>query len=125
MREKLLISGLGHTWILDLDGTIVKHNGYMTEHGDEFIGGALDFLNSIPENDMIIILTSRKEEYRDRTISFLKKNNVKYDYILFGCPYGERVLVNDAKESGLKTVASILLKRNEGNYPEIVIDNGL
>lgn len=26
--NEIVISQLGHTWILDLDGTIVKHNGY-------------------------------------------------------------------------------------------------
>ncbi len=29
--NKLILSTLGHVWILDLDGTIVKHNGYRAE----------------------------------------------------------------------------------------------
>lgn len=27
LMEKLTLSPLSHTWILDFDGTIVKHNG--------------------------------------------------------------------------------------------------
>ena len=29
-KQDLKISTLGHTWILDLDGTLVEHNGYKT-----------------------------------------------------------------------------------------------
>ena len=28
MSEKIIVSSLPKTWILDLDGTIVKHNGW-------------------------------------------------------------------------------------------------
>ena len=51
---------------------------------------------------MIVFLTSRTEEYRLKTIEFLKKNNVRYDHIIFDAPYGERILINDDKPSGLK-----------------------
>ena len=33
MKQNITLSPLGHTWLLDLDGTIVKHNGYK-EGGD-------------------------------------------------------------------------------------------
>ena len=100
--DKLVLSTLGHTWILDLDGTIVKHNGYKIDDEDSFLPGAEEFLRSIPEKDMVVLLTSRTEEYRELTEEFLKKNNVRYDHIIFGAPYGERILINDDKPSGLK-----------------------
>ena len=28
--ETLRLSSLPHTWVLDLDGTLVRHNGYKT-----------------------------------------------------------------------------------------------
>ena len=49
-KQKLTISLLGHTWILDFDGTLVVHNGYKTGE-DKFLPGAKEFLQSIPAED--------------------------------------------------------------------------
>ena len=32
--KEIVLSSLGHTWILDLDGTLVKHNGYKIDGAD-------------------------------------------------------------------------------------------
>lgn len=121
--NKIVLSNLGHTWILDLDGTIVKHNGYKLDGEDTFLPGAEEFLKSIPEKDMIIFLTSRTDEYRNLTVEFLKKNNVRYDNIIFGAPYGERILLNDNKPSGLSMSISLSVKRDIGIALEIVEDD--
>jgi hypothetical protein len=42
-----LSENLGHTWFIDLDGTILKHNGYLTNN-DELLPGVKEFWNSIP-----------------------------------------------------------------------------
>ena len=105
--KELILSNLGHTWILDLDGTIVKHNGYKIDGEDTFLDGAKEFLNSIPVEDMIIFLTSRTEEYRELTECFLRENGVRYNHIIFGAPFGERILVNDKKKSGLVMAACV------------------
>ncbi len=112
MKNKLILSQLGHTWILDLDGTIVKHNGYKIDGYDSFLDDAEDFLHNIPDEDMIIFITSRTEEFRKDTEIFLKKNNIRYNYIIFGAPYGERILVNDNKPSGLKMSLAVNNKRD-------------
>jgi hypothetical protein len=98
--DDLVLSTLGHTWIIDLDGTVVKHNGYKTEGEDSLLQGAGDFLSSIPENDMIVFITSRTDQYRELTEIFLKKHKIRYDYLIFNAPYGERILINDNKPSG-------------------------
>ena len=121
----LTLSPLGHTWILDLDGTLVKHNGYLIGGEDSFLPGAEAFLRTIPAGDMIILLTSRSEEYRTMTIAFLEKHRVRFDDIIFGAPYGERVLVNDRKPSGLETAISVSLQRDAGGFPNIQIDRSL
>ncbi len=113
MSEKLVLSTLGHTWILDLDGTIVKHNGYKIDGEDSFLPGAKEFLDSIPEKDMIVFLTSRTEEYSEITERFLTDNNVRYNHIIFNAPYGERILVNDGKPSGLNMGMAINGKRDQ------------
>lgn len=111
-KENIVLSAMGHTWLLDLDGTIVKHNGYKTEGGDTFLEGAQDFLRRIPEEDMIVFITSRTEKERELTESFLHKQGVRYDYIIYGAPYGERILVNDRKPSGLKTAIAVDSERD-------------
>ncbi len=103
----LVLSSLGHTWILDLDGTIVKHNGYKLDGRDSFLPGAKEFLSSIPAKDMILFLTSRTEEVKEQTESFLRENRIRYDAILYNAPYGERILVNDRKPSGLAVSLSV------------------
>lgn len=120
--NKLVLSTLGHTWILDLDGTIVKHNGYKLDGVDTFLPGAKELLSNIPKKDMIIFLTSRKEEYRSTTEKFLKENSIRYDHIIFEAPYGERILVNDDKPSGLKMCVAINSKRDTFEFPKVIFD---
>lgn len=112
MKNKLELTTLGHTWIIDLDGTIVKHNGYIVDGEDSFLPGAEEFLKGIPNKDMVIFLTSRTEKYKEITEEFLKRYNVRYDHIIFGAPYGERILINDDKPSGQKMSISICKKRD-------------
>lgn len=121
----LNLSSLGHTWIIDIDGTIVKHNGYKIDGYDTFIDGAKEFLESIPEGDLIIFITSRTDEYIDQTKRFLQENGIKYNFIVNNAPYGERIIVNDRKPSGLNMSVAINLNRDEGDIPFINIDKNL
>ena len=123
--ENLVLSTLGHTWILDLDGTIVKHNGYKTDGKDTLLPGVAAFLQSIPEKDMIIFLTSRMEKYREKTVRFLKMNHIRFDHIIFDVPYGERILINDSKPSGLSMAVAINCERNDNCKISFIEDNKL
>lgn len=125
MENKLILSTLGHTWLLDLDGTIVKHNGYKIDGRDSLLDGAKEFLESIPKGDKIVFLTSRKVEYKDQTEKFLKENSIRYDEILFDLPYGERILLNDKKESGLITGIAVNKERDSGLFPNVALDDEL
>lgn len=113
MPEKITVSPLPKTWMLDLDGTIVKHNGYKIEGYDTLLPGAKKFLQSIPLEDMVIFITSRTQEVAVQTERFLKENHIRYDHMIYGVPYGERILVNDRKPSGLKTAVAVNPKRDE------------
>lgn len=119
------LSPLGHTWILDIDGTIVKHNGYKIDGKDTLLDGAAEFLANIPEGDMIIFVTSRTEEYRELTVDFLRKNNIRYDHIIFGAPYGERILINDRKPSGLDMSVAVNTERDVFCAQKFKIDENL
>ncbi|MBQ9486291.1 MAG: hypothetical protein IJU91_00605 [Selenomonadaceae bacterium] len=113
MEKELVLSTLPHTWIFDIDGTLVKHNGYMTPEGDTLLDGVAEFFASIPAKDMIILITARPSDLRDVTENFLKKNNIRYDHIIFDAPVGERILINDNKPDGLQMAYSIALTRDK------------
>ncbi len=123
--SEYVVSSLAKTWIFDLDGTLLKHNGYKLDGIDSWLPGAREFLCKIPENDMIIFLTSRTEEYRKITIDFLQNSEVRYNEIIFNAPYGERVLVNDKKTSGMKTAIAVNTQRDVFMEQKFIIDEDL
>ncbi len=43
MGEKLILSTLPKAWIFDLDGTILKHNGYKMDGKDTILAGVASF----------------------------------------------------------------------------------
>jgi len=106
-------SDLSKTWIFDLDGTLVKHNGYKNG-GEELLPGVKDFFSKIAKDDKVIILTARDIDYKQITEKFLKENNIRFDYIIYDLPIGERILFNDKKPSGLKTAYAYNLDRDTG-----------
>lgn len=125
MSDELTLSPLGHTWILDLDGTIVKHNGYKLDGHDTLLDGALEFLNSIPKGDMVVFITSRTEEYRGVTERFFTEHHIRYDQIVYNAPYGERILINDRKPSGLVTAVAVNVMRDCFGSLDVKVDEKL
>lgn len=120
----LELSPLAKTWILDVDGTILKHNGHL-HGGDVLLDGVKDFYSKISDDDKIILLTARKDEYLEELKMFLMKNKLRYDYILTGMPFGERILVNDRKPSGLNTAYAINKVRDKELNIEFKINEDL
>ncbi|PAF41210.1 hypothetical protein, partial [Helicobacter sp. 11S02629-2] len=108
----LLLSSLSKTWLLDIDGTLLKHNGYKTKEGDSLLPGVKEFIASLSPSDKIVLLTAREESYIKNLKEFLKANNIRYDYLLHSLPVGERILVNDTKPSGLKCAYALNVKRD-------------
>lgn len=106
-------SPLNKTWILDIDGTLVKHNGYKIDGFDTLLNGVKEFFEQLSPDDKVILLTARKEEYLPALKEFLSQNNIHYDVLLTDMPMGERILVNDKKPSGLNTAYVINKDRDE------------
>ena len=115
----VVMSTLPKTWILDLDGTVVKHNGYKTDGEDSLLPGAKEYIDAIPADDRVVILTSRTDEYRDSTLRFLEEKGIRYDDILFNMPMGERIVINDRKPSGLDMAYAVNLDRDRFKGPGI------
>lgn len=120
MGDRLELSTLPKTWIFDLDGTILKHNGYKTDGEDSLLPGAKEYIASIPKEDKIVIFTSRTVEYKAQTVYFLETNHIRYDEILFQMPVGERIVVNDRKPSGIEMAVALNIERDTFSLPQIV-----
>ena len=120
VTDPLELSTLPKTWLFDLDGTLLKHNGDKIDGVDTVLPGVREYISAIPAEDTIIILTARTEEYKQMTIGFLAEQGIKYDEILFNMPMGERILINDKKPSGLDMSVAINLDRDKFVLPEII-----
>ncbi len=119
------LSTLAKTWILDVDGTLVKHNGYKTDGYDTLLDGVKEFFDTIGKDDKVILLTAREGEYLEELEQFLQENDIRYDYILSDMPMGERILVNDDKPSGLKCAYAICKERDSRFDVSFVIKENL
>lgn len=118
-ENAVVMSTLPKTWILDLDGTLLKHNGYKIDGKDSLLPGAKEYADSLPKDDRIVILTSRTDEYKQMTLDYLKEVGIRYDEIIFNIPYGERIVVNDRKPSGLDMAIAFNLDRDVFSVPQI------
>lgn len=109
----LKLSKLIHTWLVDIDGTLVFHNGHKN-NGDMLLSGIKEFWSSIPENDVIILLSARTSDEQEETLNFLVSNGLRFNHAIFNLPTGERILINDIKPKGLNTAIAVNIHRNTG-----------
>lgn len=123
--KEVRLSPMQKTWILDLDGTILVHDGPYILGKDQFLPGAEEFLHNIPEDDIIIFLTARGEWEKSHTLKFLKENHVRYNHIIFGAGQGERIMINDNKPDGLVTAVAINTTRDKFCQTKFVTDYNL
>lgn len=121
----MILSALPKTWLIDLDGTILVHNGHL--RGIEtLLPGVRELWAKFAPEDEIILLTARDAQFEAATRRFLDECGLRYDRILFGLPAGERILINDRKPSGLHTAIAVNVTRDEGvGGIAVKIDPGL
>ena len=124
---------LNKTWFIDIDGTIVKHlyndsiDSAIEKEGEKShlmetpIKQSINFLNSIPLNDIIVLTTARDSKHKDHTLKMLEHYNIKYDRILFDLCSGPRYIINDTKPAGvmgnkkpIQTAFAINVERDVG-----------
>ncbi|MDB5430668.1 MAG: hypothetical protein JWP35_1784 [Caulobacter sp.] len=113
MTHPVTLSALAHTWLIDLDGVVCPHNGHL-RGDDSLLPGAEAFWAAIPDGDTIILLSARAEAHKAAALALLAAHGLRVDHALFGLPTGERILINDAKPSGLVTALAVNLGRDEG-----------
>jgi len=133
---------LNKTWFIDIDGTIVKH--LYNESIDEAIKktekeshlfekplkDSIDFLNSLPETDAVILTTARDSRHAPHTIKMLKHYGVRYDRIIFDLMSGPRYLINDIKPVGvvgndkpMKMAFAVNVERDQGITNSVINAN--
>ena len=125
MSKEIIVSALAKTWLLDIDGTICKHNGYKIDGYDSLLPGVKEFFHTISPNDKVIFITSRNRGCAEATEAFLKENGIRWDEIVYELPYGERILINDRKPSGLKTSIAGNTERDVFMEEKFVVDEKL
>jgi hypothetical protein len=112
--EQLEFSDLPKTWLVDVDGVVFPHNGYLQCEEECPLPGVLDFFQQLPEGDAVVLMSARPEKYRAQTERQLARFGIRYSLLLLGLPVGERILINDIKPRGLKTAWAINVARDAG-----------
>lgn len=108
------------TIFCDIDGTLWNHVGdvYQQSLCNEHIllNNTIESINLWDKLGYKIILTTgRKESLRNKTENELEKLGIIYDTLIMSLGGGDRILINDRKEKGLKnTCYAINLVRNKG-----------
>lgn len=105
--------------LLDIDGTLVEHNGNIS---DQFRGplkllpGTLEKMHEFDRKGYrIILLSGRRESTRKFTEQQLSEAGIFYDQLILGVGGGVRHLINDTKpNSNEPTAIAITVERNKG-----------
>ena len=108
------LSDLPKTWLIDVDGVVFPHNGYLDCVSETPLPGVLDFFRDLPEGDEVVLLSARAECYRTQTEEQLTRWGIRFSALLLGLPVGERILINDAKPRGLRTAWAVSVARDAG-----------
>lgn len=114
------------TLFIDLDGVLFENGSeyFQPTWGEsEPLKKNINLINLLFENGktQIIIVTARKEEFKERTIQQLQKLNVKYHQVIFNLMHAQRVLINDYSSTNkYPSAISINLKRNDDNLIELL-----
>ena len=111
---------LPKTIFCDIDGTLWNHPGGACEQSliekHELLPNTREAINLWEKLGYKIILTTgRKEILREKTTKELLRLGIVYDELIMGLGGGERILINDRKENGLRNTSySVNVIRDKG-----------
>ena len=105
-----------YTIFLDIDGTIIKHQGTISKTATlppVLLDGVHEKLDEWDKKGYrIIITTGRKESMRELTEKQLQNLNIYYDQLIMNAGNGPRIIINDEKDG--ETAFGITIPRNYG-----------
>jgi hypothetical protein len=114
------------TFFIDLDGVLVENGSeyFLPVWGESKpLNKNIELINSLYSNGktQIIIVTARKEEFKEKTIEQLKSLNVKYHQIIFNMMHAQRILINDYSNTNkYPSALSINLKRDDDSLVDLL-----
>ena len=116
------------TYIVDIDGVLVENSAeyFQPFWGEtEGIPPNISTINSLhSKGSRIILLTSRKEKFRQKTIDQLKKVDLSYDQLIMDCLHGKRFLINDFSDSNpFPTSLAVNIKRNSSDLKDKISES--
>ena len=114
------LSDLPKTWLIDVDGVIFPHNGYLDCASETPLPGVLDFFHGLSDRDEVVLLSARTERLREQTEEELRRWGIRFNTLLLGLPVGERILINDKKPGGLRTAWAVSVAR-DADFPRALI----
>lgn len=129
IKEWRAYTQLYSTLFVNLDGTLV---GNSSQYGQPRWGETdglqpnIEALNHLYDSGKvdIIVITARKEAYREVTLAQLKRVGLKYHQIMFGLSHAKLIVVNDYSPSNpFKSCDAINIKRNSNDLKEMLEDS--
>ena len=107
------------TIFLDIDGTLLKHQGGLSQIAampPVFLDGVHEKLDEWDKAGYrIILITGRKEAMREITENQLRQAGIlHYERLIMGVGNGSRYLINDTNAEGGETAFGITVERNKG-----------
>jgi len=107
------------TIICDIDGTLFKHEGDITQQHlivPTLLPGVKEKIQEWDRKGYrIILMSGRRESTRKYTEKQLTDAGIFFDQLILGVTGGIRVLINDRKPNGtFDTAEAINLERNSG-----------
>lgn len=113
------LDSIPETIILDIDGTILKHQGDLYNINlniPELLPGVKEKFDEWDKASCkIILISGRRESMRAVTEQHLRSLGLFWDQLILGAGRGRRILVNDMKPSSSEpTAVAVNLIRNEG-----------
>lgn len=116
------------TLFVDIDGTLVLNSGEFSKNKWGETGQIKENVDYIKKlyatgNVKIILTTSRKKNFKNKTIQQLNKFEIPYDDIIFGLFHSKRFLINDYSNTNpYPSAIAINLKRDSNNLKDFFID---
>lgn len=116
---KLGKAELPHTFLLDIDGCILKHQGTISRMITELPVATKEAIEAIDhlisKGHIIILTTGRPASCKKQTKKQLRLLGISYHQLVMGVGIGARVIVNDLRPGDDNpTAAAICLTRDEG-----------
>ncbi len=114
------------TLVLDIDGVVFEnHSRYFSPNWDDDekpIEANIARLRELQkEGAQLIFVTSRSDQYREKTLRALQAHGLRAHALIMGCLHGRRYLVNDfAASNPYPTAVAINLVRNSPDLAKIL-----